>query len=163
MTLDNIWGNEQVKRAVEIAQKGKLTIKFIGRSTTQLFLDYCKENNITAIAFMPCACGNLKDQNKPCSCETETLKKHQEAIKQYKADLTIEVTSFTGDLKRMKLPCELNDQSYALLQQAVKIMGLNQLDLLSILKVARVISELGNSNKIEPCHIAEALQYRDRG
>lgn len=58
--------------------------------------------------------------------------------------------------------CQLEDSSQALLQQAVDQMHLTARGYIRVLKVARTIADLDQSEKILLKHMAEALQYRNQ-
>jgi len=58
--------------------------------------------------------------------------------------------------------CQLEDSSQALLQQAVDQMHLSARGYIRVLKVARTIADLDQSEKILLKHVAEALQYRNQ-
>ena len=162
MELNEIWGNEQAKRAVEIAEGGKLSIKFIGNGEAEMFSNYCQEKGLTAYAFKPCACGNFGDGSRACECEIKEIKKYRALINQTETDLTIETHPCRLEsLKRVKLPYELDQDSRQLLETAFTHLSLNQNQVLSVLKTAGYIAELDKETKIKPHHLAEALQYRN--
>ena len=62
--------------------------------------------------------------------------------------------------KMIKKFCVLDNESETLLQQAMIELGLSARGYTKILKVARTIADLGNSDIIKVEHISEALQYR---
>jgi magnesium chelatase family protein len=56
--------------------------------------------------------------------------------------------------------CELDDSSRGLLENAIRKLGLSARATDRILKVARTIADLSNSEDLQPQHVAEAIQYR---
>ena len=164
LTLDHIWGNEQAKRAVEIAQKGNHSIKFIGNGEADMLKEYCKNQKLKAYAFKPCKCGYFGDNAVTCSCTPEQIKKMQKIIKQCRTDLTITTrrVSTQALTQRVELPYKLEKDIMQLLLVAVEKMHLDQQAILSLLATASTIATLVQCQEIKPQHLAEALQYRDR-
>lgn len=59
--------------------------------------------------------------------------------------------------------CSLNNESNQLMESAMNQMDLSARGYFRILKLARTIADLEHSYDIKTAHIAEALQYRNRG
>ena len=62
--------------------------------------------------------------------------------------------------KEMKEICQLNDAGQRLLKNAMEKLSLSARAYDRILKVARTVADLANSEHIMPEHIAEAIHYR---
>ncbi len=58
--------------------------------------------------------------------------------------------------------CEVDDAGKSLLRAAMQQLQLSARAFHRILKLARTIADLSESEKIETAHIAEAIQYRPR-
>jgi magnesium chelatase family protein len=56
--------------------------------------------------------------------------------------------------------CVISDEVRALLRSAIQQLSLSARAYDRILKVARTIADLGESEKIGVSHVAEAIQYR---
>jgi len=62
--------------------------------------------------------------------------------------------------KLIRKYCKLDSESIKLMEQAVTKMGLSARAYSKILKVARTIADLENSENISSKHLLEAIQYR---
>jgi len=65
----------------------------------------------------------------------------------------------TGDIERY---CKLNNNDKILLQTATKKLGLSGRAIHRILKVARTIADISNSENILTHHLSEAISYRQK-
>ena len=63
-------------------------------------------------------------------------------------------------VKQAKKFCALDQEGKNLVRSAIEKLGLSARAYDRILKVARTIADLDNSEKINSSHLAEAIQYR---
>lgn len=66
------------------------------------------------------------------------------------------------DSRDIKLFCQLNDACLDILKRAVDMFHLSARSYYRIIKLARTIADLEESEAILPNHVAEALQYRPK-
>ena len=64
------------------------------------------------------------------------------------------------DVKAVTETCVLRDEERHLLEQAMQKLSLTARSTHRILKVARTIADLANSQDIDSLHLSEAIQYR---
>jgi magnesium chelatase family protein len=62
--------------------------------------------------------------------------------------------------KQIRSFCAIDEESHQLLEMAIEKMGFSARAMNRILKVSRTIADLEGADKIEPAHVAEAIQYR---
>ncbi len=62
--------------------------------------------------------------------------------------------------RQIKAHCQADNSSHQLLEKAIDKLGLSARAYTRILKVARTIADLENSQHIALAHISEAIQYR---
>ena len=65
------------------------------------------------------------------------------------------------DSKAIRRYCSLTEEASAILNMAVQNLQMSMRAYNRILKVARTIADLENSDSIQSAHVAEAVQYRE--
>lgn len=85
----------------------------------------------------------------------EARRIQRERYKEYNLFSNSELTP-----KLIEKYCKIDAPSHKIMQNAFEKLGLSARAYGRILKVARTIADLDHKEKIEPKHIAEAIQYR---
>jgi magnesium chelatase family protein len=70
------------------------------------------------------------------------------------------VTNARMTEKQIRSFCMIDEASHQLMEMAIEKLGLSARAMNRILKVSRTIADLEGREKIEPMHVAEAIQYR---
>ncbi len=96
---------------------------------------------------------------------SKAIKKRIEAaraVQQKRFSQTRFITNSEMSSEAIKQFCQIDNSSSQLLRNAVNQMHLSARAYFRILKLARTIADLSNSDKISSSHLAEALQYRPK-
>ena len=64
--------------------------------------------------------------------------------------------------KEIRLHCKLDETGETLMRSAMQQMHLSARAYHRVLKLARTIADLAGEERIQPTHLAEALQYRPK-
>ena len=83
----------------------------------------------------------------------------QRQAERFKGTQGVRVNSDMGP-KLVRHHCELNSESSGMLEQAMEMLNFSARAYDRILKVARTIADLEDSERIETAHLMEAIQYR---
>ena len=104
-----------------------------------------------------------KLENDEIPESSEEIKKRVNKARKIQLDRYKEENIYSNSMLNPKLIskyCKLDKESKDLLETAFEKMGLSARAYGRILKVARTIADLDNSEQIQKGHIAEAIQYR---
>lgn len=183
--LDEIPGQESVKRAIEICLAGNHSIGIINiNGYGNEFATWLSNHDISVWVTNKCPCGNYGDIYAECKCSVTKIQQwnQRKEVKQcLHADIIIEsVRPRQRDLVS-PYPCEpeqdmmkrverskhvvikdkaLDEQSKYLLKMAIDKLGLSYEDIAIVRKVAETIARLDGLSEIKVQHISEAIQYR---
>ena len=98
-------------------------------------------------------------QNETSEEPTHSVKQRIEQAHQHQLDRNQTVNSQLNS-KQISKYCVLVDHDRNLLEQAINKLGLSARAYHRILKVARTIADLDNSDVIRTPHLSEAISYR---
>jgi len=100
-----------------------------------------------------------KEQGESSHAVRERVNKARETQKKRFGDLSI-LNNARMTEKQIREFCQIDESSHQLMEMAIEKLGFSARAVNRILKVARTIADLENSVKIQPSHVAEAIQYR---
>lgn len=188
MRFDDLCAVYHAKRALEVAWAGEHSILFIGPWTSQAgdLAHLARQLGIEAKAVAPCPCGYYGHPYKECTCSQQQVTKwrREQMGARCQFDIYCEVDECTEDQivgylqgKKGEAHEQIRDRvatatahtdlaldasSLSILKAAIRQVGLSFSQTRRVLGVARTIANLAHRECIETCHLAEAIQYRQR-
>jgi predicted ATPase with chaperone activity len=189
MKFEEIYASPYARRAVEVALAGEHSIMFIGRwqSAGGELVQYIVQQDEygTAHFCAPCPCGFWGSEVKECTCTVEMAVRWQAKhfSERHPYDIYLDLPDddpnkvidfLTGRqvfepeekmLARIEDMPHYNDLSLdktseMLLKAAIRELHIPARTARRVIRVARTIANLARSEKIQTCHLAEAIQYR---
>ena len=174
-----IYSNEMAKRALLVAAAGGHSILFIGPPN-------CGKTMLRAVALelglgntfevRPCPCGYRNDPRRECVCRCNQIERHLRKLPV--VDICIEVVpprerdmrgtpgttvaEMKGQIAAMSSHTDLalDQDSANLLKAACTEYAIDPDARNRIIGIARTIANLDRSERIEPRHTCEAINYR---
>jgi predicted ATPase with chaperone activity len=176
-----VHGNELAKRALVVAAAGDHSILFVGPANSG-------KTMLRAVAWelglsqtyeaRPCSCGHRVTPNVACHCTVRQVERHLRKLPP--TDITVEMRCPLD--REMRTPgttlaamrrqiadksdytsTELDEVGRNLLKAAASELALDPDARQRIIAVARTIANLDRSERIEPSHLSEAINYRMLG
>lgn len=115
---------------------------------------------VPRLKFEKLSSNHLSEKSK--SIRTRVVKARVIQKNRFKKSQRNFITNSEMDSKSLREFCTIGEQERQLLQTAVRQMNLSPRGYHRLLKVARTIADLAESEKITVTHLAEAIQYRFR-
>lgn len=100
-----------------------------------------------------------KEEGEP-SVEVKKRVDRARALQKNRFDHRGVFTNANMTEKQIRSFCTIDEESHQLMEMAIEKLGLSARAMNRILKVSRTIADLEGKDKIEPAHVAEAIQYR---
>ncbi|MFW6286365.1 MAG: YifB family Mg chelatase-like AAA ATPase, partial [Candidatus Sumerlaeota bacterium] len=105
--------------------------------------------------------GHGADEEPSKSIRQRTQAARERQSRRFKEDSTGRFCNAHMGKRHLKEFCSLDTRSEDILESSMRRLGLSARAYDRILKVSRTIADLDNSDRIEPQHLKEAIQYRD--
>lgn len=101
----------------------------------------------------------IQNQQRPAEESSDIVKQRVEAAHQRQLSRT-KVTNNLLNSKQIDQHCQLSESDRQLMETAINKLGLSARAYHRILKVARTIADLADSEHIQTPHLTEAISYR---
>jgi len=190
--FDQVLKNEHVKRALEVAITGGLSITIVGVGTSYpealALTQVARHHGLVAYCLLPCLCGNFGDAYRSCTCSPvqiarmRTQKAYQRALQAvihaetstpaetrrgapaYRGEPDERILERIAEAQRRPRPepTQRDAATDRLMTAAIRQLDLTSVEIAQIWQVAAVIAQLAGSAAIGAAHLAEAIQYRRR-
>ncbi len=137
--------------------------KYLGRISGPLLDRIDLHIEVNAVKFSDLQDRRRGESSKSIRERVEAARKIQQARFSQSASLNGNLASHCNShmsSREIRTYCKLNSDGYRLMEHAMKRLGLTARAYDRILKVARTIADLADSETIESHHLAEAIQYR---
>lgn len=173
-----IYSNEIAKRALIVAAAGNHSLLFAGPPNcgkTMMRAVGLELGLADTLEVHPCPCGHRCSRHVDCLCTAKQIERHVRKLPV--AEITVEMIEPTarelgvvgttlGCMKRQidnktdYENCELDATCKQLLHSFIRERGIDIVVQRQIVNVARTIANLDRAARIEPSHLAEAINYR---
>jgi predicted ATPase with chaperone activity len=189
--FDQVLKNEYVKRALEVAITGGLSIAIIGVGASYpealALTQVAHHHGLVAYCLLPCLCGNFGDAVRSCTCSPVQIarmrsqKAYQRALQAvihaetstpvearrsatYRGEPDERILERIAEAQRRPHPAPTQRDAAAdrLMTAAIRQLDLNSVEIAQVWQVSAVIAELAGRDQIGAAHLAEAIQYRRR-